>query len=278
MRWLHLGACICLVAQASLAGKGPPSAAQPDEPEVVEEPEAHDTEKPPPRLPPFELFIDRNKVDLDKGRLELRMTRKAGHVVLKLYDGYGAPLGEVDQEFRGRPAGSTLTLSFTKSGEDPIGRLEVYAYDAYGFYKAVALVPWYFEVPHEEVTFETDSAEIRESEVQKLKASLKTIEGLLEKHKLIGKISLYIAGHTDTQGSASHNAELSRRRARAIASWFKRHGLGADIAYEGFGEASLRVKTADEVDEPRNRRVDYVLSVEEPLYKNSKRRPAWKRP
>jgi hypothetical protein len=31
------------------------------------------------------------------------------------------------------------------------------------------------------------------------------------------------------------------------------------------------------VDEPRNRRVDYVLSVEEPRFKNSTRAPVWKR-
>ena len=36
------------------------------------------------------------------------------------------------------------------------------------------------------------------------------------------------------------------------------------IAYEGMGESSPIVKTGDEVDEPRNRRVDYILALEPP--------------
>jgi hypothetical protein len=40
--------------------------------------------------------------------------------------------------------------------------------------------------------------------------------------------------------------------------------LANTIAFEGLGERSLLVKTADEVDEPRNRRVDYILALEPP--------------
>lgn len=45
---------------------------------------------------------------------------------------------------------------------------------------------------------------------------------------------------------------------------FKGHGLNIAIAFEGLGERSPLVKTADEVDEPRNRRVDYILALEPP--------------
>ena len=31
--------------------------------------------------------------------------------------------------------------------------------------------------------------------------------------------------------------------------------------YEGFGEEALKVATADQTDEPRNRRADYVLGA-----------------
>jgi len=47
--------------------------------------------------------------------------------------------------------------------------------------------------------------------------------------------------------------------------------------YEGFGEQSLAVATPDETDEPRNRRVDYILSVEDPPLKAAGFRPVWKR-
>jgi outer membrane protein OmpA-like peptidoglycan-associated protein len=72
--------------------------------------------------------------------------------------------------------------------------------------------------------------------------------------------------------------KLSQRRAQAIAAWFRKRGLRIPIAFEGFGEHALAVATADDTDEPRNRRVDYILSVEEPQLKASGAfRPAWKR-
>ena len=40
------------------------------------------------------------------------------------------------------------------------------------------------------------------------------------------------------------------------------------IAYEGMGESAPLVKTADEVDEPKNRRVDYILALEPPAAKS----------
>ena len=87
---------------------------------------------------------------------------------------------------------------------------------------------------------------------------------MLAKDKAHGRmhpgITLFIAGHTDTVGSASANLKLSQERARSIAGWFRKRGVRLPISYEGFGETSLAVKTADNVDEARNRRADYVLS------------------
>ena len=48
------------------------------------------------------------------------------------------------------------------------------------------------------------------------------------------------------------------------------------MAYDGVGERALKVKTADEVDEPKNRRVDYMLGVEPPRFKKSGAAPSWK--
>jgi outer membrane protein OmpA-like peptidoglycan-associated protein len=104
---------------------------------------------------------------------------------------------------------------------------------------------------------------------------LTLIRSALDEHKDLGRITLFIAGHTDTRGQPQHNFELSRNRARAIAAWFKQRGLGVPIAYEGFGETAPKVKTADEVDEAQNRRVDYLLAVEPPRMKTGSL-PAWK--
>ena len=58
---------------------------------------------------------------------------------------------------------------------------------------------------------------------------------------------------------AGRNLALSLDRARAIAAYFRRKGLTLPIAFAGFGEQVLKVKTPDETDERRNRRADYVI-------------------
>jgi len=129
--------------------------------------------------------------------------------------------------------------------------------------RASSLFPWSVYIPHEEVNFATGFGQHRPAETPKLQASLNQIADALAKHKNLGPIKLYIAGHTDTVGAAPYNLGLSRKRAQSIAGWFRKNGLRIPIAYEGFGEFALAVATPDNTDEPRNRRVDYILSVEE---------------
>lgn len=63
-------------------------------------------------------------------------------------------------------------------------------------------------------------------------------------------------GHTDTTGSSARNDELSRRRAQQVRQMFiERQFPAARIEAAARGERELAVPTADEVDEPRNRRV-----------------------
>ncbi len=229
------------------------------------------------RKAPLEVQIDKSRVDLEKHRLALRLSRPAGHVRLKVTDAEGKLIAEDEIDFDGEPAGQWLVVRWKPRNSRPVARIEVYAYDTEGYYKGVALVPWSLEIPHEEVHFETNSAEILPEEVPKLEASRERIQAAFEKHKELGNVTLFIAGHTDTRGSAQHNRTLSLRRARSIARWFRNNGMTIPIAYEGFGERVPEVKTKDEVDEPRNRRVDYVLAVEPPRLKSTGAPAAWKR-
>ena len=246
------------------------------------------TTQPPrgERLPPLEVQIDPDEVDLDQGRLSLRMSRPASKVTLKVIGLSGAVLADISQEFDAAPAGSALvvhwpvpeaTTAEAAAPKDPIARIEVFGYDTSDYYKGIALTPWSFQIPHEDVVFETDSAEIRPSETAKLKESLARINAELPRARHLGTITLFVVAHTDTVGSSQYNLELSARRAQSIARWFRAHGVKIPIAYDGVGEAALRVKTGDEVDEARNRRADYMLGVEPPRFKESKRAPAWKR-
>lgn len=71
---------------------------------------------------------------------------------------------------------------------------------------------------------------------------------------------LVIIGHTDTQGTGSANDALSLRRAGEVRDLFTQRGFAAErIETAGRGERELAVPTADEVDEPRNRRVEILV-------------------
>ncbi|WP_305046954.1 OmpA family protein [Geoalkalibacter sp.] len=69
-----------------------------------------------------------------------------------------------------------------------------------------------------------------------------------------------IIGHTDTQGAADFNYALALRRASAIADRLVAAGIAEDfLEIASHGEKNPLIPTADEVLEPRNRRVEIVV-------------------
>ena len=67
---------------------------------------------------------------------------------------------------------------------------------------------------------------------------------------------ILVTGYTDTMGSAAQNDALSRQRAQQVRQMFlDRQFPAARIEAVGRGKRELAVQTADNVDEPRNRRV-----------------------
>jgi outer membrane protein OmpA-like peptidoglycan-associated protein len=228
-------------------------------------------------LAPLRVEVEKSKVDLKSHCLEVRVSREARRVTLKVQGESGATLAEVEQDGSGVPAGAPLVVSWTPASDEAVARIELFAYDVFGYYAGVALTPWSLSIPHEELTFHTNSARIEDSEKPKLEASLMRIAEVISLHRELGTVTLFIAGHTDTVGNESNNLRLSLQRARAIASWFLQRDLAVPIAYEGFGESALLVKTIDEIDEPRNRRVDYILALGEPNMATTGFRATWKR-
>jgi outer membrane protein OmpA-like peptidoglycan-associated protein len=228
----------------------------------------------------LKVQVEKSKVDLKQHRLEVKMSHPAGKVKIEVYSDSDAVLADEEQDFSGRAAGTPLVVTWTPSSDAAVARIEVRTYDAHGSWVGVEIAPWFVPIPHEDVNFKTGSAEIEAPEAPKLEAAYAKLDEVLAKDKAHGHmhpgITLYIAGHTDTVGSAAHNLKLSQDRARSIAAWFRKRGVRLPISYEGFGETSPEVKTADNVDEPRNRRVDYVLSDGPPTY-SAAFRPSWKR-
>jgi outer membrane protein OmpA-like peptidoglycan-associated protein len=234
-----------------------------DAPQTIREPDEPGAGECRDSAAPLALSVDRKFVDLKKGSLQAKMDGRICSVSLTFERKGGLP--RVAKRFR--YAGPERELRWTPIPRDDIARIEIRVTSDNGAYESVYLVPWSVTIDHEEVVFDTDQATIRESEVQSLKDSLMRIkEVLAEGEEMgLGTISLFIAGHTDTQGSEQHNRTLSRNRARAIAAWFMEAGLCVPIAFQGFGETALKRVTADEVDEEENRRADYILSVEPPV-------------
>jgi outer membrane protein OmpA-like peptidoglycan-associated protein len=218
------------------------------------------------------LTVDRKTVSLEEGRLRAKMDGPICNLRVQII----------------RKDGTTTEKSFQYEGPeqeltwDPVPRdqtekIEIRITAKNGAYQAVLLIPWSVKIDHQEVNFDSNKAVIRQSEISSLKESFTKAKEILEKveGKGLGPITLFIAGHTDTRGSNEHNLNLSRSRAEAIATWFQKEGLCVPIAFEGFGETALKKLTANEVDEPANRRVDYILSVEPPVIKKGAS-PAWK--
>ena len=69
-----------------------------------------------------------------------------------------------------------------------------------------------------------------------------------------------VVGHTDTVGELPRNDRLSAQRAERVKGYLVDIGIVADrIHTAGRGERELLIPTADNVDEPRNRRVEIIV-------------------
>jgi outer membrane protein OmpA-like peptidoglycan-associated protein len=75
-----------------------------------------------------------------------------------------------------------------------------------------------------------------------------------------GSTDIVISGHTDTVGEKEYNYKLALERAKATSEILVANGaVPADITVTSHGEGNPLIKTADEVAEPRNRRVEVVI-------------------
>jgi len=68
-----------------------------------------------------------------------------------------------------------------------------------------------------------------------------------------------IVGHTDTTGAPANNFTLGYGRAIRVRDLLVEAGLVTYVEVTSHGEAELLVQTADDVPEPRNRRVEITI-------------------
>lgn len=101
------------------------------------------------------------------------------------------------------------------------------------------------------VLFDTDKSRLRANETNKLDE----LVDALKKHP---EYRFEIYGHTDSRASEAYNMKLSIHRAKAVANFFKDHGINADriLEVKGFGETKPVVPNTSPENMQKNRRVE----------------------
>ena len=228
---------------------------------------------------PIKVTYDADHLDLDKRELQFKLSRPAANAELSVVGEDGKEIGTGKATYDKPDPDQWLAITWTQAPSTRVMTMKLRVTAADGIVTVVDLVPWSVTIDHEDVTFATDSFVIEPAEEKKLDASLGKIQEVVKRGSKFMKMKLYVAGHTDTVGASAKNTKLSTMRARAIAQYFKSKGITIPIAFAGFGEDVLKVKTADNTDAAANRRADYVIGPAEgaPPFKGpyAKVRAAW---
>ncbi len=76
---------------------------------------------------------------------------------------------------------------------------------------------------------------------------------------------IVVEGHTDSQGSASYNEDLSQRRAQTVREYLVSRGISADrVSSQGFGSARSIADNKSPEGRANNRRVEIVVQPATP--------------
>ena len=101
--------------------------------------------------------------------------------------------------------------------------------------------------------FETDSTVL-------IKESQSLVPEIVKTANAREPYEISVIGHTDTAGSADYNIRLSIERAKAVEQFLTFAGIHPEkISLNSFGENDPLIPTADDVREPKNRRVEIMI-------------------
>lgn len=106
---------------------------------------------------------------------------------------------------------------------------------------------------HFKLYFETGSVGL----VPESRNLLPTIMDAISERK---SVSISVIGHADTAGNKEYNLKLSKRRAQTITDLLIEKGIDQErIETTSHGEENPLIKTGDNVNEPKNRRVEVIV-------------------
>ena len=225
---------------------------------------------------PLRMTVDEKKLDLEHQSLELSLNHYAGKAQLRVIMDTGDVAFDGEIPFNGEAPGTPLKVTWPKA-PGKVLTIALKAFDTETFFTGTELSPWSYDVPHDELNFDTGKWDIRPSEQGKLDKAASTIRDVVMKVGRHVDLKLYVAGCTDTVGDKAMNKTLSLNRAKSIANYFRKEGIRLPIFFDGFGEDALLVGTPDETDEQQNRRAMYIVSVNLPNLKGLSVTPRWQK-
>lgn len=211
--------------------------------------------------PPPDFTVQHAKFEGTKSELRLVPDRAVTQVRLVARGERGQTIVEFERQVNAR-AGSVVNLDF--ESPERVLDVDVTMSTTSGAHRSYRYTPWSFETESSGLNFETGSATIHESDIQKLNTVYAEIQDAV---KSVGKhvdLKLYIGGYTDTVGSSSSNEALSKQRATSIARFMKAKGVSVPIYIQGFGERVLAVQTRDNVANAANRRAVFIVRANTP--------------
>lgn len=119
------------------------------------------------------------------------------------------------------------------------------------FSEVLAMVPP--QPIHFLLYFQTGSTDLTPESQALLPRIFERIASLKSQH-------ISVIGHSDTAGNRDNNLRLSKERATAVSRLLIQEGVPEQqIAITSHGEENPVIKTADDVAEPRNRRVEVIV-------------------
>ena len=112
--------------------------------------------------------------------------------------------------------------------------------------------------------FDFDSYQLRDATTQNL-------DKLANSLKKYDKTIVHVLGHTDNQGTASYNLELSKKRATMVREHLSKNGIKeARVKMEGYGETDPVADNDTAENRQLNRRVEIVITADDELKEDAK--------
>jgi len=210
-------------------------------------------QKPPDRFPLKGIVVDEDNIPFDKVLIQITNQRTNEYATI-----YSARNGGFEFELQ---AGTLYSVKAQKQGYIH-EEIYVSTEEKKPFYFAELMLKK--KELAKSILVETIYYKVNEWQVNPSVATVLDDIVLLLNNNL--GISIELSSHTDSQGSAEYNQNLSRKRADAAVAYIVNRGISSDrISARGYGESRLANDCDDQTDcteeeHSRNRRIECIVT------------------